>query len=279
MAGSARPNPTLARTVAIGLTTALAATVMVETAADGSAPAGQQPSVDSTDRGRAEPLFPDLTPLRAVDVSITKSAGVRAIRFEAGLASIGKAPIEVRPDRRQSCPRGKRHASQIVYRDLDGNGRFRRSVDTAFNRRSAGCMVFHPTHNHWHFQAASRYAIYKAGRPGSTIKHARKMSFCLRDSKRTPPRYGRFNSPLYYRECGRDTPQGISRGWVDVYASYLSGQSIVIPPRVDGGIFCLSIRVDPLDRLKETDERNNRSVRALHIHGTRVSYAKQKHCR
>jgi hypothetical protein len=268
--------PYVVRILMLSLATGLTTTMLAASTASGRAPVEARDLARGA--GRLDPLLPDLTPLRAVDVSITRSAGTRQIRFQAGLASIGVAPMEIRPDNRRRCPAGKRHASQIIYRDVDDNARFQRRVDKRFARRSAGCMVFHPTHNHWHFQAASRYAIFEAGRPETTIKHARKMSFCLRDSMRVPPRYGAFDTPLYYRDCGRDTPQGISRGWVDVYASYLTGQSIVIPPRVDRGIFCLSIRVDPLDRLREGDETNNRSVRALHIRGSNVSFAKQRHC-
>jgi len=269
-------RPMASRLVVASVATALTATVLADATATGAG--SSEPAERVAKAPRLDALLPDLTPLRAADVSITGSGRARQVRFEAGLASIGVAPIEVRPDNRRPCPAGKRHASQIIFRDVDDNGRFRRLVDTKFSRHSAGCMVFHPTHNHWHFQAASRYAIYKASRPNNPIRHARKMSFCLRDSKRVPDRFGSFNSALYYRDCGRNTPQGISRGWVDVYASYLDGQSIAIPPRVNHGAFCLSITVDPLDRLRETDETNNRSVRAFHIRGNKITYLKPRRC-
>jgi len=257
---------------------AVTATVVVDATATRADPIADG-SRQTPQTKRLAALLPDLTPLRAVDVSITRTGQARAIRFQAGLASIGTAPMEVRPDNRRACAQGKRHSSQIIYRDVDANHRFNRGIDTRFTRHSSGCMVYHPTHNHWHFQAASRYLIYKAGHIGNSIRNARKMSFCLRDSMRVPPRYGTFNSALYYRECSRNSPQGISRGWVDVYASYLSGQSIPIPPRVNRGFFCLAIRVDPLNRLLEDDETNNRSVRALHIRGKNVQYAATRRCR
>ena len=141
-------------------------------------------------------------------------------------------------------------------------------------------MVFHPQHNHWHFEAASRYLLYKPGREEHASGHSRKMSFCLRDSIRVPERFGDFNSPLYYRECSQNSPQGISRGWVDVYASYLTGQAVRLKKRVKNGVYCLGIQVDPLDQLKESDEGNNVSFRAIKISKrTQISFRKDPICR
>src|SRR4029453_1181482 len=109
--------------------------------------------------------------------------------------------------------------------DVDGSGRFDRDVDTTTTRKSAGCMVFHPQHNHWHFEPAAGYRLYKAGGPDKPIGRSRKTSFCLRDSQRMPASYGDFHVSAFYGDCNRDTPQGISRGWADLYESFLSGQA------------------------------------------------------
>jgi hypothetical protein len=238
---------------------------------DGDAATAYQPSRATESLGRRPaPILPDLTPLRATDLSVGIEGGRRKLRFQAGLANIGRGPMEVRPNNVKPCPGGKRHASQVIYRDSDDNGFFKRSVDTIYTRKSSGCMVFHPAHNHWHFQAASRYRLFKPGHENTILVRARKMSFCLRDSMRVPASYGRFYQPLYYADCGRDTPQGISSGWVDVYASYLSGQALTLPKRLRHGVYCLGIRVDPLDRLWEANERNNNSVKAFRLRGTSI---------
>jgi hypothetical protein len=98
----------------------------------------------------------------------------------------------------------------------------------------------------------------------------RKVSFCLRDSARLPARYGFFYYPEAYLKCTRASAQGISVGWMDIYQSFLAGQSLVLPTGLADGLYCLSTVVDPIDQLVEVDNTNNGAVRALAIHGTRV---------
>ncbi len=227
---------------------------------------------------RPDPLLADVTPLRAQDMSIQIADGHRQLRFTAGLANIGRGPLEVRPDHRRRCGPAERHASQVIYRDVDDNQRFLRHVDIFKTLRSAGCMAFHPLHDHWHFEAASRYRVYRPDRERDAIVRSRKTSFCLRDSERVPLRLGAFNKPLYYSNCARDTPQGISTGWVDVYASYLPGQALRVPDRLPNGVYCLGIRVDPLDELWESNETNNDSARAFRLYRDRVEPVQSKPC-
>jgi len=224
-------------------------------------------------------LLPDMTPLKAREMVIHLDDGHRRLRFTAGLANIGRGPMEVRPNNTQPCAAHKRHASQIIYRDRDRNHFFRRSVDVEFTRRSAGCMVFHPQHNHWHFEAASRYTVYRPESAKNILVRARKMSFCLRDSEPVPARLGTFHHPQYYRECGRDTAQGISTGWVDVYSSDLFGQALRLPDRLPDGVYCLGIRVDPLNELRESDEYNNESSRPFRLRGVGALSVKTDACR
>jgi hypothetical protein len=222
----------------------------------------------------AKPLLPDLTPLPASDLSIqatSRHGRDRKVRFDARLANIGRGPMEVRPNNLRHCPRGDRHASQVIYHDVDGNHFFNRKVDDEVNLRSAGCMVFHPAHNHWHFEAAARYTLSRPDSRQDIMVRARKMSFCLRDSERVPASYGEFFQPVFYGECGRNTPQGISRGWLDLYSSFLVGQALQLPPRVRHGVLCLGIRVDPRGELRESNEDNQTSVTAFKLRGNTIS--------
>lgn len=231
----------------------------------------------------AEPLpprlLPDLVALRARDLSVTRTSVGRKLRFETALGSVGAGPVEVRPDRRQECPEGKQHASQVMYRDVDGNGRYSLTGDTQVARRSAGCMVFHPYHDHWHFEAASRYTLYKAARPERTIVASRKMSFCLRDSRRVPSSYGTYRYAEHYGACSRTSPQGISIGWADVYQSDLAGQALLLPPGMGDGLYCLRVKVDPRDQLLETRDNNNSSLRAFYLRGDTIRYRESARCR
>jgi len=227
---------------------------------------------------RAELLRPNLVVLKAADMYIQHTSAGRLLRFESALGNIGRGPIEVRPNENRPCPSGQRHATQVVYRDTDGSRRFRRDVDTDLARRSAGCMVFHPAHNHWHFEAASRYSLFqpKIDRP-VRVAH-RKMSFCLRDSRRVPASYGTFRYVAFYGACSRDSLQGISIGWADVYQSFLPGQAMRLPASARDGLYCLAIRVDPRNQLLESNDDDNTSVRAFTMTGDRIRFERAARC-
>ena len=225
-------------------------------------------------------LTPNLIVLKAADLYIQRTSLGRYLRFESGLGNIGRGPIEVRPNNNQSCPEGKRHATQIIYRDVDGSRFYRRDVDTEFARRSAGCMVFHIAHDHWHFQAASRYTLFQPGEDRSLVRVVqRKMSFCLRDSRRLPSRYGgASNRPQFYGGCSKYSPQGISTGWADIYQSFLAGQAVRLPASAGKGLYCLQIKVDPKNLLVESDDEDNTSMRAFTLKGDNVTFQPTARC-
>ncbi len=244
-------------------------------AARADAPAGvQATSADTVD----PPLLPNLIVLEAADLSIQRTSAGRKLRFESALGNVGRGPVEVRPNRNRPCPAGKQHASQILYRDADGTGRFRRDIDTEVARRSAGCMVFHRYHDHWHFEAASRYSLYQKGNEETVRVARRKMSFCLRDSRRLPPSYGGWMYPQTYVACSKTSPQGISIGWVDVYQSYLAGQAMLLPKNATDGLYCLQITVDPQNMLHESDDDDNTSMRAFRLDGDRIRLRDSSSC-
>ena len=227
---------------------------------------------------KAPPLRPNLVVLPADGIYVQGSGGERKIRFESALGNVGRGPVEVRPNNSRPCPAGKRHASQVMYRDMDGSGRYRREIDTGLARRFAGCMVFHRFHDHWHFEAASRYTLHRADEPEALVVARRKMSFCLRDSRRLPASYGSFNRPQAYGACSRNSPQGISIGWADVYQSFLVGQALRLPSDARNGLYCLRIKVDPQNMLEETNDGDNESVRAFYLEGTSIGYRDARRC-
>ena len=217
--------------------------------------------------------------MRAKDLSIEMRNSHRWLRFESAIGNTGLGPLETRPDNRRRCGPGQKHASQVIYRDVDRNGRYKRSVDTRRWIRSAGCMVFHPRHDHWHFDAASRYSLVPADGQRVVSKH-RKTSFCLRDSRRVPPPWGavkRYGE--YYGSCDQNNPQGIMIGWADVYQSFLAGQALRLPDRMPNGRYCVRVDVDPFDQLKETDNTDNASVRAIRIRNRSVEPIHVSACR
>lgn len=227
-----------------------------------------------------KPLLPNMTPLRASDIYITGQGESRRIRFETALANIGRGPMELRPNRRVPCPGNQRGASQIMYRDVDGSRFFSRDTDTTFARRAAGCMVFHPTHNHWHIEASSFYSLRPVSSERRRVSVYRKTSFCLRDSERVPEHLGTYNQRVFYGLCSRDQPMGVNIGWADVYQSFLDGQSLNLGrhSKVPNGRYCLTIRVDPRDALTESDETDNAATRSIRIRGTSVSMLANRVC-
>ena len=209
----------------------------------------------------------------------------------------------MRPNTNRPCPQGRHHATQGIYRDVDGSHFFHRKVDTRIARRSAGCMIFHPQHNHWHFhwnfKAASRYTLSQPNEERRLVGVARrKMSFCLRDSRRIPREYGTSHQPEFYGARSKYSPKGISVGWVDVYQSFPTstspsrrlpvlpggyqsfpaGQALRLPRNARDGLYCLQNKVDPKDQLVETNDRDNTSMRAFTLQGDRTRIRRASRC-
>ena len=235
---------------------------------------------ESAARAAPPPLLPNARALTASMLYIAHNgAGHRVLRYQSGLANIGRGPLELRSNTLRPCPHHQRHASQVIFRDRDRNGRFSRKHDTRITRHSAGCMIFHPTHSHWHFQAAVSFTLYRATARQPVIVVGRKTSFCLRDSQHAPDRWPTPSYGDYYGECSRQSPQGISIGWADIYQNFLPGQSLRLPDTLRNGVYCLRARVDPLNKLRETDDSDNSSVRAFRLDGSQVAARPNSRCR
>src|SRR4030095_1831560 len=75
-----------------------------------------------------------------------------------------------------------------------------------------------------------------------------KVSFCLRDNYKVPAQ--RIVVPRrHFGRCSRNSQQGISPGWVDLYKADLSGQWLRLPANVGSDVLCLDLKADPLGRL------------------------------
>lgn len=235
--------------------------------------------VTSSAQAQAPILLPNMRTVQPSELHIEMIGGMRWLRFTSQLANTGKGPVEVRPNDAANCGKGKRHATQILYRDVNRSGRFERQHDTRTARRSVGCMIFHPRHHHWHFEAAARYALWNP-RAAQAVASRPKTSFCLRDIMRVPSTWHVTKRyPTYYGACDRDTPQGISIGWSDRYSSFLPGQAVPLPRRLRDGVYCLRVTVDPKNELHETDDADNRAVRSFTLNGQSVSAGPRRPCR
>lgn len=242
------------------------------TPADGSA-AGPTAS----DAGPAV-LPANLRSLRAFDLQVEQVGDRRRLRFAAALANTGPGPLVLRPRRSSDrCRPGQLSATQVVFVDADGDGVFTRGVDRTRTRRFSGCMLDHPGHDHWHFDAMAAYSLRRPGEQQPLVSRD-KVSFCLRDNERVPgvPTSVRRE---HYGECSATAVQGISPGWVDVYTAELDGQWLPIPDGNRRGVLCLDLVADPQDLVTETDETDNGTSVAVRVDGASVRRADPAACR
>ena len=240
--------------------------------------ASTPPPADARAAGSAPELLPDVVVRPITEIRIKKRKGVKLLRFASIIGNAGAGIVELKPDNphnsaRNDCdgdgdPLNDRKAFQRIYRDADGDGVFTRGVDEVLGRRFAGCSVFHPAHDHWHFEEFARYRLVKP-KTKRIVASSEKVSFCVRDSIR----FGSSmpGSPLspHYGNCTQDSVTGLSIGWADYYGSTLPGQELDVRGLPDGR-YCLRNEADPVDRLRESDEGNNGRSTLLRIKGKRV---------
>jgi hypothetical protein len=230
---------------------------------------------DKLDRVPTSALLPDMGILPAEELGITGRGDRRGLRFAAVLTNVGIGPLQVDPDPVAACPPRQRHVLQTVYLDADGDSEYTVGTDTRTVPLPGGCMVFHPRHEHWHFDGSAGYALTTVF-DATPLVARRKVSFCLRDSERNPAAVVRDGKT--YPSCARDRRQGISAGWADRYDASLPGQRLPLPAGFAAGRYCLRLAADPFDQLAEVDETNNGSAIVVRITGRTVSRVADATC-
>ena len=134
-------------------------------------------------------------------------------------------------------------------------------------RERVGGFAWHPEHNHFHFQNFATYELRRLDAAGGVdrttaglLQVAPKVSFCLMDYQPSRP----DAPPGFYVQC-LGANQGISPGWADVYANSLPGQGLSIEG-LDDGFYALVVRLDPENRLYETDDTDNEAAVVVEIY-------------
>ena len=130
-------------------------------------------------------LLPNMRSLGASDLQIEVVGSTRRLRFAAALANVGPGPLFLLPRGRGGCPSGQHEAVQVLHRDGNRDGKFQRARDREASRRLTGCMLRHPDHKHWHFDAMAAYSLRRAGSSRALVSRD-KVSFCLRDKLQGP---------------------------------------------------------------------------------------------
>lgn len=192
-------------------------------------------------------LLPDLQTMPPSDLIIqtNPSTGQKVLRLSNSVINKGPGALELRGV--IDIKTGKAIVNQQIYA-RDGN-----IVDKAVDE-----FIFHPEHDHWHFNNFARYELWSLATDWSLdklVSLSDKVTFCLRDIAQSnhPDRVER----RAYTRCGQEL-QGISSGWIDIYHYYFDGQSVDITD-IPNGVYILRSITDPDNQLWEIDDSNNQA--------------------
>ena len=207
----------------------------------------------------AADMLPNLKALPASDIRIQNLAdGTTLLRFSTTGWNAGTGPLELRAGEIDTG-NGRQNVYQRIYDDAG------ESKDTL-----AGTFVWHPTHNHFHFEDYATYLLQPINAPGGSERLGAKTTFCVMDTTRVNTRLSGSPKKAVYANCG-STVQGMSVGWGDTYGYQLDGQFIDVTNLPDGD-YRLTIVLDPKNKLTESEETtDNTSFIDIHLAGGGVS--------
>jgi hypothetical protein len=211
---------------------------------------------------------PDLQTLPPFDLELEshRVSGKKLIRFSNSVLNSGEGTLELRG--RLDARQRSIIVSQRLY-DPSG-GVVERPVEA---------FVYHPVHNHWHWEGFSIYELWKTGPTGELVERvgaSGKVGYCMLDISRVTPETVQ-NLALaslkpaeraQYGQCGWQI-QGISVGWVDTYDSDIPGQVMDVTHLPDG-VYALYSIVDPQGLLYEMNKENNSAVVYFSLEGEQL---------
>jgi hypothetical protein len=196
-------------------------------------------------------LMPNLVALPASELSVVTDAatGNPKLIFAATSWNNGTGPVELRAG-------AAGQAGQDVYQRVYRN-------DGSFYDRLAGTYVYHPEHNHFHFEGYALYTLRPLNAPGASDRQSAKTTFCVMDTTKVNTSLPGAPQLAVYNSCNAIV-QGMSIGWGDRYGPTLSGQSFDLNGSPDGD-YELIIQFDPQQRLLESHESDNQSCVRIRI--------------
>ena len=203
--------------------------------------------------GAGPALYPDLRTRTPADLAFDVLAdGTHVLRFSNTVWNAGEGRLELEGD-----PHPQQDAAKTIYQNLY-------DAPTGGNRVShtqvSSDVVYHPSHEHYHFADFSNYLLLKKAKNGryrATTKQGVKTGFCIMDLARVRGSY-----EPQYTACGREL-QGLSVGWGDVYGSDLPEQWVVLGDRrLADGEYGLRSTADPKNKLDEGGRDGNNAATA-----------------
>jgi hypothetical protein len=177
------------------------------------------------------------------------------LRAGNSIDSVGRGPVELFGVR--NGPRTMR-ARQRIYRRAGGKIGVRTGARLQFK-------LAHLQRRWWKYHHAARFELWRLNRDGRRKRMVRvgpKVSYCLRDLRRTRPRLPRSPRREVYPACNTSPLKekvtlGTSVGWSDIYPPAYPEQWI----NVTGlrGCFAYVHIADPRNGIFESNEDNNES--------------------
>ena len=217
--------------------------------------------------GVGQPILPDLRTLApsGLDIQTAQLSDGRThylLRFDNTVGNWG-GRLEIAADLAQS-----RDLYQNVYDAYnDGN--------LVAHTKVASDLVYHPTHNHFHFADFATYLLLQKDAKGiyrQTTRRGTKSSFCIIDTIRVAQLGSGASS---YNTCNA-VRQGLSAGWADVYTAGLPEQWIDLGTRRPAdGDYAIQSTADPLDKLTESNDANNSATTYFTIFRGNIAIGQQ----
>jgi hypothetical protein len=217
----------------------------------------------SLTRGVGDPVLPDLRTLPPAALSLTRETSGDLknhylLRFDNTVGNWG-GPLEIVTNFQHS-----RDLTQNIY-DAYTNGAVVSGVHVGSD------LVFHPTHNHFHFQDFATYLLLKMDANGAyqpTTRVGTKTSFCIVDTIRVTV----LGTGASTNQSCTSAKQGLSAGWADVYAANTPEQWIDLGTTAPAdGDYAIKSTADPKNRLLEADDTNNTGTTYFTIRSGKIS--------
>ena len=178
------------------------------------------------------------------------------------IRSRGRGPMELRGLRYK---RNWMRANQAIYK-AGGGVRILRT-EMKFHFYDVGATwggSYWKVHNPLSMEI---WSLDEHRKPLRRVSKGPKVFYCFRDLERTKP-MRRSPHHRVYGACSQDPGRkrlrlGTSVGWSDIYPSDYDRQWVSVAGL--RGCYAFVMRVDPLNLLFESNERNNRSVRIVRL--------------
>jgi hypothetical protein len=229
-----------------------------------AAPAAPAETVNPCETPEARHLLcPNLRIGRPADLYLERArAGRLRLRATSNVKSRGRGPMELHGSR---DGRRRMRVAQRIHRK--GGGRLVMPTRATLHFTDVGAYF---GGSYWKVHQLARFELWRVDanrRPVRRVRVGPKLNYCLRDLERTRP--GRRSpSSAHYPGCDQNpfadaVTLGTSVGWSDIYPADYDKQWI----DVSGlrGCFAFVMRVDPLNLLYESNERDNHSRRLVRL--------------